>query len=152
MTATETLLDLDLRLAPDRTARHQFHHQIARLERELAETLARLDVTHRPSGRPREGTSAPRMLTGAELEATRDALVARLAEARNLVAGQRSDRTEARALLKRMSDAPAEFRWTTITTKDLGVEGCKSWQSVPVLGPVGMLGNWWRIRMSSGCP
>ena len=152
MTATETQLDLDLCLTPGRTARHQFHRQIARLEHELAETLARLDVTHRPSRPAEAATPAPRVLTSEELEATRDALVALLSDAQDLIALQRGDRAEAKALLKRMSDAPAEYRWTTITTKDLGVEGCKSWQSVPVLGPVGMLGNWWRIRMSSGCP
>jgi hypothetical protein len=152
MAATETQLDLDLRLTPGRTARHQFHRQIARLEHELAETLARLDVAHRPLRQPQAATPAPRVLTGEELEAARDALVARLSDAQDLITRQSADRADAQALLKRMSDAPAEYRWTTITTKDLGVEGCKSWQSVPVLGPVGMLGNWWRIRMSSGCP
>jgi hypothetical protein len=152
MAATESQLDLDLRLTPGRTARHQFHAQIARLEHELAKTLAHLDVAHRPSRPEGVTTPAPRVLSSAELEATRDALVARLADAQDLIARQRADRREAHALLKRMTEAPAEHRWTTVTTKDLGVEGCKSWQSVPVLGPVGMLGNWWRIRMSSGCP
>ncbi|HUQ00356.1 MAG TPA: hypothetical protein VM093_07840 [Aeromicrobium sp.] len=152
MAATETQLDLDLRLVPGRTARHQFHRQIARLERELAEAVAKLDVAHRPSRATSASTAAPRLLTSGELEATRDALVARISEAHDLRARQSADRAEAEALLKRMTEDPAEFRWTTVTTKDLGVDGCKSWQSVPVLGPVGMLGNWWRVRMSSGCP
>jgi hypothetical protein len=51
-----------------------------------------------------------------------------------------------------MDEAPAHFRWTKVTTNDMGEEGCRTLQSVPVLGPIGMLGNWWRIRMSSGCP
>ncbi|MFL6091044.1 MAG: hypothetical protein ACJ71Z_12990 [Aeromicrobium sp.] len=145
-------LDLDLRLEPGRTSRREFHEQIARLERELAHTLTQLDAAHRPPARVEADTSAPRILTGAELEVTRDALLGRLSDAQGLVDRQSADRGEAQALLKRMSDAPEHFRWATVTTKELGVEGCRTWQSVPVLGPIGMLGNWWRIRMSSGCP
>lgn len=151
-TAESRELDLDLRLAPDRTTRHQFREQIARLELRLTEALTKLDANHRPSPRQKSADPAPRMLTGEELEATRDALVARLSEVQDVIARQTADYTGARALLKRMSDAPAEYRWTKVTTKDMGVEGCRSWQSVPVMGPVGMLGNWWRIRVSSGCP
>ena len=74
MAATQVQLDLDLRLEPGRTARQQFHRQIARLEHELATALAQLDVKHRPSRDPEASPSAPRMLSGAELEATRDDL------------------------------------------------------------------------------
>jgi hypothetical protein len=51
-----------------------------------------------------------------------------------------------------MNEAPEHYRWVTVTTKETGDGGCRTWQSVPVMGPIGMLGNWWRIRMSSGCP
>jgi hypothetical protein len=79
-------------------------------------------------------------------------LVARLGEVGDLLDRQAVDQAEAQALLKRMSDAPAEHRWVSVTSKELGDEGCRTWQSVPVLGPIGILGNWWRIRLSSGCP
>jgi hypothetical protein len=144
-------LELDLRLLPTRPTRHEFYRQIARLEHELSAATAGLDPSRRPQAKASR-TAKPHVLSTAELESTRDALVARLAEAEDLVARQRVDRAEARALLKRMDEAPAHFRWTKVTTKDMGAEGCRTWQSVPVMGPIGVLGNWWRIRMSSGCP
>lgn len=131
--------------------RHEFYEQIARLELELSKTLARLDWSRRP--RPADGAiMRPYLLSNQELEATRDDLVARIGSARDLVALQSTKRSEARALLKRMNEVPAHFRWVQVTTKDLGDPGCRTWESVPRLGPIGMLGNWWRIRMSSGCP
>jgi len=144
-------LELDLRLVPTRPTRHEFYRQIARLERELSAAIADLDPSRRPQTKGSRAAK-PHVLDDAELESIRDALVARLGEAEDLVSRQAADHESARALLKRMDEAPAHFRWTTVTTKDMGVEGCRTWQSVPVLGPIGMLGNWWRIRMSSGCP
>jgi hypothetical protein len=147
MTATT----VDLRLAPTCTTRHEFYRQIARLERELSASLVSLDAARRPLAQP-SPTAKPHLLSDAELESTRDALVARLGEIEDLLVRQSADHAQARALLKRMSDAPAEYRWVSVTTKETGDEGCRTWQSVPVMGPVGILGNWWRIRMSSGCP
>jgi hypothetical protein len=152
MATVDTILDLDVRLLPSRTARQEFHDQIARLEHALDHALSRLDPARRPSPPAPAAVPTPRILTSEQLEAARDALMARLTEVEDRLAQQSADHTESRALLKRMNEAPAHFRWTTVTTKDLGVEGCRSWQSVPMLGPIGMLGNWWRVRMSSGCP
>ena len=144
-------LEHDLRLVPTRPTRHEFYRQIARLEHELSAAVSGLDPSRRPQ--PKASRPAmPRLLNEAELESTRDALVGRLGEAEDLVARQTADHADAQALLKRMEEAPAHFRWTKVTTKDMGAEGCRTWQSVPVMGPIGMLGNWWRIRMSSGCP
>jgi len=152
MTVVETRdLDFDVRWAPTRPTRHEFYRQIARLEQELSAALATLDPSRRPQPKPTR-MAKQHLLTDVELASTRDALVARLGEIDDLVVRQTADHAEARALLKRMSDAPAEYRWVSVTTKELGDEGCRTWQSVPVLGPIGMLGNWWRIRMSSGCP
>ena len=144
-------VDLDLRKLPTQQTRHEFYRQIARLEHELSTAVARLDPSRRPEAKASR-TARPRLLSDAELESTRDALVARLGDTEQLLTRQTADHAEARALLKRMSDAPAEYRWVSVTTKELGDEGCRTWQSVPVLGPIGLLGNWWRIRMSSGCP
>jgi len=145
-------LELELELqVPTRPARHEFYRQIARLEHELSAATAGLT----PSRRPQVSASRagkPHVLDDTELESIRDALLARLDEVKGLLTRQAADHAEARALLKRMDEVPAHFRWTTVTTKDMGDEGCLTWQSVPVLGPIGVLGNWWRIRMSSGCP
>lgn len=145
----------DLRALPDRTGtvagRHEFYEEIAQLERELTKTVAQLE----PSRRPRPSKAAatrPHLLSHVELQSTLDDLIARIGTAEDLVARQAARRTGARALLKRMSEVPADFRWATVTTKDLGTKECRAWQSVPVLGPVGVFSNWWRIRMSSGCP
>lgn len=144
-------LERDLRVAPTRPARHEFYRQIARLEHELSAAVAELDPSRRPEPKPSR-PARPRLLDEAELESVRDALVVRLGEVEDLVARQTADHAEAQALLKRMEEAPAHFRWAKVTTKDMGAEGCRTWQSVPVMGPLGVLSNWWRIRMSSGCP
>lgn len=156
MTIVETsVLGVDLPTLPGQAGtvvrRHEFYAQIAELERELTNAVAKLE----PSRRPRPSKAAatrPHLLSSEELESVRDELVARIGVAEDLIARQAARRSGARALLKRMSDVPADFRWATVTTKDLGTKECRAWQSVPVLGPIGMLGNWWRIRMSSGCP
>lgn len=152
MTVIESFpVDLEPRLAPARSTRHEFYRQIALLEREVSAATAELELGRRP--RPNGSRSAkPHVLTDAELESVRDSLVAQLNDVERLRVQQEADHAEARALLKRMSEVPAAFPWTKVTTKELGDGGCRTWQSVPVLGPVGLLGNWWRIRMSSGCP
>ncbi len=152
MTVIETsAVELDLRRAPSRTTRHEFYRQIARLERELSTAVAGLEPSRRPKADKSRGAQ-PHLLNASELEATRDDLFARVGNAEELLARQAIDQAEARALLKRMTESPEHYRWVTVTTKETGDEGCRTWQSVPVLGPIGMLGNWWRIRMSSGCP
>lgn len=156
MTIVETsVFGVDPRVLPEHdgtvAGRHGFYEQIAHLERELTKMVAKLE----PSRRPRPSTAPatrPHLLSAVELERTRDDLISRIGVAEDLIARQSARRSGARALLKRMSDMPADFRWATVTTKDLGTKECRAWQSVPVLGPIGMLGNWWRIRMSSGCP
>lgn len=152
MTIVDTSLSsVDLHSAPTAAGRHEFYAQIATHERELSAALAKLE----PRRRPRPSTTAatrPHLLSGQELESTRDDLVARISDVQGLVALQSAARSGARALLKRMTDVPADFRWATVTTKDLGSTECREWQSVPVLGPIGILANWWRIRISSGCP
>src|SRR4051794_690354 len=97
-------------------ARRDLREQIARLERELQDTLlaafprAGIDVTL-PGAR---AAAAPRLLDLGELETLRDALSARLADARSQLA-ERVDREEAnRALLERMLLEPGKYRFTRI--------------------------------------
>jgi hypothetical protein len=156
MTIVDTsVFGVDLRPLPESAGavagRHDLYEQIAHLERELTSMVAKLE----PSRRPRPSKSAPtrpHLLSNVELERTRDELITRIGMAEDLIERQAAGRSGARALLKRMSEMPAAFPWATVSTKDLGTKECRAWQSVPVLGPIGMLGNWWRIRMSSGCP
>src|ERR1700733_1371943 len=47
---------------------------------------------------------------------------------------------------------PGRYRFTRISSRELGEPGCGVWQVRPRLGPVGMLMGWWRVKLSSGCP
>ena len=156
MTIVDTsVFGVDLRPLPESSGtvagRHGLYEQIAHLERELTSMVAKLEPSRRPRPSKAEPTR-PHLLSNVELERTRDELITRIGLAEDLIERQTAGRSGARALLKRMSEMPAAFPWATVSTKDLGTKECRAWQSVPVLGPIGMLGNWWRIRMSSGCP
>lgn len=108
-----------------------------------------------PRNRPRARAgepSSPRILSLTELEAARDDLVAKVGAARDALDAQARSRQASRVLLKRMTEAPQHFHWAAVTTADLGEPGCRTWESVPRLGPIGLLANWWQIRVSSGCP
>jgi hypothetical protein len=135
----------------ERLARGDLRRQIARLERELGELFA--------SAFPRRdiewgvgAVGGPRMLSTGELERIRDALAARLGDARAELA-RRADVEEAnRALIERMIADPAGHRWTIVSNEDIGERGCRHWHSRPRWGILGMLLGWWRVRLSSGCP
>ncbi len=135
----------------DRLARADLRRQIGRLERALGETFA--------SAFPRRGlewgigaVGGPRVLSIGELERVRDALAARLRDARAEL-GRRADVEEAnRTLLESMIAAPEEHRWVIVSNEDIGEPGCRHWHARPRWGILGMLFNWWRIRLSSGCP
>ena len=132
-------------------ARRQLREQIAHLESELATLFC--------SVYPRHGfdwtvgtRGGPRLLSLSELEQVRDRLATRLQHNRRIL----SDRTYVEELHRRrieeMMLAPHEHRWERVTSADIGEPGCKAWHVVPRLGPVGMMMNWWRVRISSGCP
>ena len=138
-------------ITTDLAQRREFMRHIEKLERELQQVLSALTPSNRkllasPS------TARPHLLSLAELELVRDGLLSELARAEETLALQVHTRREKRILLKRMTEEPVKFRWARVTTVDLGEPGCRSWEVVPKLGPVGMLANWWRIRISSGCP
>ena len=92
------------------------------------------------------------MLSIGELERVRDALAARLRDARAEL-GRRADVEEAnRTLLESMIAAPEEHRWVIVSNEDIGEPGCRHWHARPRWGILGMLFDWWRVRLSSGCP
>lgn len=136
----------------ERTARQALRRQIGRLESELASLFC--------STYPRQGfewsasrsRGGPRMLTTTELERTQDELAERLEENRR----QLSDRTriedQKRCRIEEMMLDPAAHKWEIVSNEDLGEPGCKHWHVRPRWGLLGMLLNWWRVRISSGCP
>src|SRR4051812_24966477 len=88
----------------------------------------------------------------AELEQIRDDLIERLDRAR-AAAEHRGDRQRrARARLEEMAVDPAAHKWETVASEDLGEPGCGTFEVQPKWGPVGALMNWWRVKVSSGCP
>jgi len=135
----------------ERAARGSLRDQIARLEEELAGLFC--------SVYPRGGfewsvpaRGGPRLLSLSELETMRDGLADRLAENRRLL----SDRTYVEELNRRrieemLLDPPAH-KWQIVSNADIGEPGCKHWHVRPRWGLLGMLMNWWRVRISSGCP
>jgi hypothetical protein len=135
----------------ERAARAQLRGQIAALEAQLSDAV----ISSFPHGGLRTAVPAPpgpRVLTLGELEAVRDALAARLAEARAAL-DERGRREEAsRALLERMLLEPGRYKFFRVANRDLGEGGCGVWQVRPRLGLIGMLMGWWQVKLSSGCP
>src|SRR3954447_1552433 len=140
-------------LDDERTARRDLRDQVARLERELQDTLV--------SAFPRTGLSVslaprrsagPRVLSLGELEDLRDRLAEKLADARAQLAERADAEEESRRLLERMLLDPAAYRAVRIRNADLGEGGCGIWHVRPRLGLIGMLCGWWEVKLSSGCP
>ncbi|MEA2473344.1 MAG: hypothetical protein QOE06_1259 [Thermoleophilaceae bacterium] len=137
---------------PDEAAaRRTLREQIARLESELGALFC--------STFPRTGfdwavpaRGGPRVLSLAELAEIRDGLATRLYHNRKLL----GDRTYVEELNRRRIEEmllnPAEYKWVRIQNEDIGERGCKQWHVQPRFGILGMLMNWWRVRISSGCP
>jgi hypothetical protein len=136
----------------ERDARLQLRRQIARLEAELAARFAdafgHTEVPHRIDA----VAAAPRALDLGELEAVRDQLADRVAEAEQALVERQRFEDENRELVERMFASPQDFKWVRVSREDLGLHGCGHWHSKPRLGPIGMLMGWWRVKVSSGCP
>jgi DNA-binding transcriptional regulator YhcF (GntR family) len=146
-------LEEDLAPAPrtpdeERSARTSLRGQIARLEASLApypEASTPAEATERPSAQPR-------LADLDELEAIRDDLVARLKRAQ-ADAERRDERQDAAREWREDALAdPSAHRWEAVSREDLGEPGCGRYEVRPAWGPVGALMDWWRVKMSSGCP
>ena len=132
-------------------ARRELRAQIARLERQLGETLVSAFPLTAVDVRV-AGQSGPRILSLGELEAQRDALHAQLREARlGLEAhGERLERN--RVLLERMLLQPKRYKFARLHREDVGMGGCGAYQVRPRMGIIGMCMGWWHVKLSSGCP
>jgi hypothetical protein len=145
-------LPLSPRTRPDeRAARRTLLDQVARLEEEHSQlfcsTWPRKDFEW--SVRSRGG---PRVLSLAELEELRDDLSARVADARRALSERTYVEEQNRCLIEEMQLEPGRYRWVRVANEDIGEPGCKHWHVRPRWGVIGMLMNWWRVVISSGCP
>src|SRR3954451_5779775 len=140
-------------LDDERSARRDLREQVARIERELQDTLVSafprtgLDVSLAP-----RRTAGPRVLSLEELEDLRDRLAAKLRQARGDLAARAEVEEGNRRLLERMLLDPGEHRFVRIANADLGEGGCGVWHVAPRMGLIGMLCGWWQVKLSSGCP
>ncbi|MCA1700479.1 MAG: hypothetical protein LC790_16900 [Actinobacteria bacterium] len=135
----------------ERAARRSLLEQVARLESELASLFC---STYPRSGFDWSVRSAggPRILSLAELERVRDELAERLEENRRALSDRTYVEEANRARIEAMMLAPEEHKWVRVPNEDIGERGCKHWHVRPRFGILGMLLNWWRVRISSGCP
>lgn len=135
----------------ERAARRSLLEQISRLESELSSLFC--------STYPRTGFSwrvrsrgGPRVLSLAELEEVRDDLAERLEDNRRSLSDRTYVEEQNRRLIEEMMLEPDRHRWERVGNEDIGEPGCKHWHVRPRYGILGMLLNWWRVRISSGCP
>jgi hypothetical protein len=138
-------------LPDERAARRSLLDQVARLEEELSQLFC--------STWPRKGfewsvrsKGGPRVLSLAELEELRDDLTARVADARRALSERTYVEEQNRCLIEEMLMQPDRHRWVRVANEDIGEPGCKHWHVRPRWGVLGMLMNWWRVVISSGCP
>jgi hypothetical protein len=151
----------------ERGARRTLRAQIARLERELGETiLAAFPHVHDADtmalddegaallrvGGPLMPGTGPRLLGLGELERVRDELSERIRRARVVVVERAELEADSRALLEEMLREPARYKGVRLPVADLGERGCGAYHVRPRLGIIGMLMGWWHIKLSSGCP
>ena len=133
-------------------ARKTLRTQIADLERKLGETFLSAFPRTTIDVRVAHPVPGPRVLSLGELEAHRDALQARLSEARRHLEARGEFEERNRAQLERMLLAPGRYKFAKLRNADLGEGGCGVWQVRPRLGIIGMLAGWWHVKLSSGCP
>jgi hypothetical protein len=136
----------------EHAARRTLRRQVARLEQQLSCAIVD-DLRAGARGRMRsdvdaDPSSGARLLSLGDLERRRDELVARLAE----VEARRTEELHNRVLLREMYRNPADFKHRRLETSDLAERGCRVYEVVPRFGLIGILGGWWRVKVSSGCP
>ena len=134
-------------------ARRALRGQIARLEAQLAAYPVDAAEAGIAEAEP-EPLAGPagRIADIGELETVRDQLIDRLKRVRKQVELRSRDENEARMLLDRMVEDPTAHKWESVSNQEMGDPGCASYRVRPVWGPIGALTNWWRVKVSGGCP
>ena len=138
-------------LPDERAARRSLLGQIAKLEEELSQLFCSIW--------PRQGfewsvasRGGPRLLPLAELEELRDELADRVQHVRSSLSDRTYHEEQNRRLIEEMLLDPERHKWVRVGHEDIGEPGCRHWHVRPRWGLVGMLANWWRVVVSSGCP
>lgn len=135
----------------ERPARAALRDQIARLEEQLAGHVT--SAFPRSPTPPRIGGGrGARLQTLAELEERRDALEASVAHVRRELDRLGEQQERARGRMEAIMLDPAAHPWERVTHEDIGEPGCRQCHARPRLGLLGLLMNWWRVIISSGCP
>ena len=75
-----------------------------------------------------------------------------VADARRALSERTYVEEQNRRLIEEMQLEPERHRWVRVANEDIGEPGCKHWHVRPRWGVLGMLLNWWRVVVSSGCP
>ena len=151
MLTTAPSLRPNVATEPDEAAARQaLRLQIARLEADAGamDPPLRTATGSRGAARP----AAPRLLSLGDLERTRDELSTALRDARRAADELGARQQDARALREHALLDPGSYRWVRVSNEDVGEPGCLDWHVRPRFGLLGMLMNWWRVRISSGCP
>lgn len=135
----------------ERPARHDLLAQIEHLEQQLSSLFV--------STWPRKGMEfsvpargGPRLLTFGELEQVRDDLAHKVDDARRTLSDRTYVEEQHRCRIEEMLLEPEQHKWVRVSNEDIGEPGCKHWHVRPRWGILGYLMNWWRVRISSGCP
>jgi hypothetical protein len=135
----------------ERSARRSLRDQIAKLERELAQTFVGAYPRHGFDWAV-PGASGPRILSLGELERVRDDLAERLRTVREDLTTRTAREEENRRLIERMMLDPKSYKYVRVSREDIGERGCGHWHVRPRLGIIGMMMGWWQVKLSSGCP
>lgn len=133
----------------ERDARAALRGQIARLEAQLAPYP---EAREAGEATGQSTAAAPHVAAIDELEAVRDDLIRRLQQSRDAAEKQGERRAAAREWREDALADPSAHRWETISNEELGEPGCGRTAVRPRWGPVGALMDWWRVKISSGCP
>jgi hypothetical protein len=135
----------------DAAIRRQLREQVARLEGELGalfcSTYPRIGFEWNVGSR-----GGPRLLSLSELEEVRDELAAKLQHNRRLLADRTYVEEMHRRRIEEMMLEPERHKYVRVQAEDIGERGCKQWHVLPRFGLIGILMNWWRVKISSGCP
>jgi hypothetical protein len=146
-------LDTPLTERDERGIRKELRRQISRMEGELGRLFAAAFPYEGIEFRVEAPVSwGPQLLEIGELEALRDDLADRLSEARGDLAAIADSEQAHRELIERMVADPAAYKWVRVSNVAIGEPGCRNWHARPRWGVIGYLMNWWRVKLSSGCP
>ncbi len=144
-------LETTLTESEERAARDDLRRQIARMEAELGRLFGaafpRQEIEWRVAA-----PGGPQILDVGELEGVRDDYADRLAAARSHLAEFAESEQAHRDLIERMVEDPAAYKWLRVSNEAIGEPGCRHWHVRPRWGVLGMLMDWWHVKLSSGCP